>query len=52
MKSKNWKFVGAYAMLIDAVIVYPIDVPTRFVYWDIPQSVYLIPPTGRKGLKD
>ena len=35
-------------MLIAAVIVYPIDIPTRFEYWDTAQSLYLIPPGERE----
>lgn len=31
-------------MLIDAVIVYPIVIPTRFPYCAKPHSLYFLPP--------
>ena len=39
-------------MLIAAVIVYPIDIPTRFEYWDTAQSLYLIPPVERERKRE
>lgn len=39
------RYIFTYTILIEAVIVYPIVTPTRFMYWANPHSWNFLPPT-------